>query len=187
MLEIASGSGEHAMFLAPRLGVSSWQPTDPDHEARASIDAWRVSCGASVVLPALALDVTSRPWPNAVTPNVVVCINMIHIAPWSACEALLDSAAELLEADGLLYLYGPYRRGGAHTSPSNEAFDASLRRQHPEWGVRDLDDVAREALARGLDLVDVLEMPANNLSVIFRPALNRSPLSGPTRPAMLDT
>jgi SAM-dependent methyltransferase len=170
VLEIASGTGEHATFLAERLPVASWQPTDPDPESRASIDTWTTHLGAALVLPALALDVT-RPWPTRPTTSaadVIVCINMIHIAPWSACLALLDGAATSLTPTGALYLYGPYRRAGAHTAPSNAAFDASLRARDPAWGIRDLETVTAEAAARSLHLESVVEMPANNLSVIFR-------------------
>lgn len=169
VLEIASGSGEHAAFLAPRLHVASWQPTDPDAASVASIDAWREEGGP--VLPAKELDVHTRPWP--VPPgsvSVVVCINMIHIAPWSACEALMRGAGEVLPPGGVLYLYGPFRRGGAHTAPSNEAFDASLRARDPSWGVRDLERVVDEAAKHGLvlDAEGVTAMPANNLSVVLR-------------------
>ncbi|MBX3218448.1 MAG: DUF938 domain-containing protein [Labilithrix sp.] len=168
VLEIASGSGEHAVYLAPRLDVASWQPTDADAEARRSIDAWRAEARADRVLPALALDVTA-PWPRLpAAPDAIVCANMIHIAPWSACLGLLEGAATILAPAGILYLYGPYRRGGRHTAPSNEAFDASLRSRDPAWGVRDLESVTAEAAARGLGLVDVVEMPAQNLSVVLR-------------------
>jgi len=167
VLEIASGTGEHATFLGERLPVASWQPTDPDAASRASVDAWRKELEAKHVLPALALDVTRRPWP-VTQADVVVCINMIHISPFEACLALLDGARDVLAPGGLLYLYGPYRRGGAHTAPSNEAFDASLRARNPAWGVRDLEVVTGEARARGLELAELVEMPANNLSVILR-------------------
>ncbi|MBX3225367.1 MAG: DUF938 domain-containing protein [Labilithrix sp.] len=167
VLEIASGTGEHAVFLAPRLGVTSWQPSDPDPESRRSIDAWRAEADAERVLPAIELDVTA-PWPAlAATPDVVVCVNMIHISPWASCLALLAGAARALERGGHLYLYGPYRRGGRHTAPSNEAFDASLRSRDPAWGVRDLEEVTAAAAARGFAPPEVVEMPANNLSVVL--------------------
>jgi hypothetical protein len=172
VLEIASGSGEHAIFLAPALAVASWQPSDPAPESRASIDAWRSVADVPRVLPAIELDVTGA-WPDphsgtsAPPPGVIVCINMIHIAPWEACRGLLAGAARVLPEGGVLFLYGPYRRGGRHTAPSNEAFDASLRGRNPAWGVRDLDEVAAEAASSGLDLAEVVEMPANNLSVVF--------------------
>lgn len=169
VLEIASGSGEHAVFLAPRLGVASFQPSDRDPAGRRSTDAWVKYVGVSGVLPAIDLDVTRRPWPKlAATPDVIVCANMIHIAPWAACEALVEGAAALLPEGGILYLYGPYRREGRHTAPSNEEFDASLRSRNPEWGVRDLEAVTELAAERGLTLVEVVPMPANNLSVVVR-------------------
>jgi cyclopropane fatty-acyl-phospholipid synthase-like methyltransferase len=171
VLEIASGSGEHATFLAQALPVASWQPTDPDEPSRTSIDAWTAQLAADRVRPALALDVTQSPsqWP-VTRADVVVCINMIHIAPWEACLGLLDGAAKLLGANGggLLYLYGPYRRDGSHTVPSNAAFDESLRSRNPAWGVRDLESVTDEAAARGFTREAVVEMPANNLSVVLR-------------------
>jgi hypothetical protein len=168
VLEIASGSGEHAVYLSQRLPVASWQPTDPDAASRASIDAWAAHEGADRVRPALALDVTQQPWPVE-HADVVLCINMIHIAPWEACLGLLDGAAKVL-GSGILALYGPYRRGGAHTAPSNAAFDESLRSRNPAWGVRDLEAVVHEAAARGFTLEEVAEMPANNLTVVLRHA-----------------
>jgi SAM-dependent methyltransferase len=170
VLEIASGSGEHAVFLAPALGVAAWQPSDPDEPSRLSIDAWRRHAGATSVRPAIDLDVTKtrRPSLPFEAADVVVCINMIHIAPWAAAEALFDCAAEVLASGGLLYLYGPYKRGGGHTAPSNEAFDESLRSRNPAWGVRDLEAVTAAAETRGLGSFEVAPMPANNLSVLFR-------------------
>lgn len=171
VLEIASGTGEHATFLAERLPVTAWQPTDPDEPSRASVDAWRAQLGTTKVLPARALDVHEDPWPDdARAADVVVCINMIHISPWSATGALFRGAAVALPPGGVLYLYGPYRRGGAHTAPSNEAFDASLRARDPAWGVRDIEAVLDEAARRGLSphpVHAVTEMPANNLSVVL--------------------
>ncbi len=171
VLEIASGTGEHAVFLAPRLEVATWQPSDPDADSRASIDAWRFHENVPSMLPALDLDVLRTPWPGLVaTPDVVTCVNMIHISPWRAALALFDRAAEILGPRGVLYLYGPYRRGGRHTAPSNEAFDASLRARNPEWGVRDLEDVIAAAKDCGFELgagESVVEMPANNLSVVL--------------------
>jgi hypothetical protein len=189
VLEIASGTGEHATFLGERLRVASWQPSDPDATSRASIDAWTAHLDATRVRPAIELDVTRLPWPVS-RADVVACINMIHIAPWRACLALLDGASELLarsaradadadananaaqekpaHARGFLYLYGPYRRAGIPTAPSNESFDQSLRSRDPSWGLRDLETVVAEAKTRGFSLEDVVEMPANNLSVVLR-------------------
>lgn len=170
VLEIASGSGEHAVFFAPRLEVGTWQPTDVDPEARESIDAWRAHERDPRVLAALELDVTKKPWPVR-EADVIVSINMVHISPWRATVAMLEGAAQVLPAGGVLYLYGPYRRAGVSTSDSNEAFDQSLRARNPEWGVRDLEAVRDEALEHGLVVEDVVAMPANNLSVVLRRAV----------------
>jgi len=167
VLEIASGTGEHAVYFAARLPGVTWQPSDPSTDARASIDAWRESASVDNVARALALDVTERPW-SVGRFDAIVCINMIHISPWSSCEALLAEAPDHLAPRGVLYLYGPYKRGGAHTADSNEAFDRSLRARSAEWGVRELEDVVNLAARRGLRLDEVVEMPANNLSVVLR-------------------
>jgi SAM-dependent methyltransferase len=166
-LEVASGSGEHVVHFAGRLPGLAFQPSDPDPAARASIDAWVAASGLANVRPALALDAASRDWPLE-RADAVLCINMIHIAPWRAAEGLVAGAARLLGAGGVLYLYGPYQRGGAHIAPSNEAFDADLRARNPEWGVRDLDDVAALAAGAGFGEPEIVAMPANNLSVVFR-------------------
>lgn len=167
VLEIAAGSGEHACFFAARLPVAEWQPTDPDADSRASIDAWRAHTRLDHVRPALALDVTAEPWPVTRT-DAVVCINMIHISPWAATLGLMRGVTRVLEPGGLLFLYGPYRRFGAHTAPSNETFDASLRARDPSWGVRDLEAVTRVAEDAGLVFEELVAMPANNFSVMFR-------------------
>lgn len=167
VLEIAAGSGEHACFFAERLPVAEWQPTDPDAESRASIDAWRAHSGAGRVAPALELDVTARVWPVS-RADFVLCVNMIHISPWEATFGLLSGSAKLLPTGGVLVLYGPYRRFGAHTASSNADFDASLRARDPRWGVRDLEAVAAEAERAGFALDEVVAMPANNFSVVFR-------------------
>jgi cyclopropane fatty-acyl-phospholipid synthase-like methyltransferase len=167
VLEIASGAGEHAVWLAEHLRGVIWVPSDPDAEARASIDGWRAHTGLANVLPPLALDVSQSPWPLA-RADVVVCLNMIHISPWEATEALIAGASAILARGGVLYTYGPYRRGGAHTAPSNEAFDASLRARNPAWGVRDLEAVESTARAKGFVLEEIVEMPSNNLSLVFR-------------------
>lgn len=174
VLEIASGTGEHAVFLAERLDVRVWQPTDPDAPSRASIDAWRAVASEPVrerLRAAEALDVHAAPWPPfAAGVDLVVCINMIHISPWSSTEALMRGAAGALAPGGLLFLYGPYKREGAHTAPSNAAFDESLRARDPSWGVRDLEAVVAEAGRRGFALhpVDgIVPMPAENLSVVL--------------------
>ncbi len=167
VLEVASGSGEHAIHFAAALPGLMFQPSDPDADARASIDAWVADRGLPNILPALAIDAAATPWPIT-GADAVVCINMIHIAPWSATEGLLRGAAATLTPGAPLLLYGPYRRGGAHTAPSNADFDADLRARNPDWGVRDLEDVATLAAGHGFGPAMVTEMPANNLIVVFR-------------------
>jgi Protein of unknown function (DUF938) len=171
VLEIASGSGEHIVhFAATQSADLQFQPSDPDAGARASIDAWVESSGVTSVLPAIALDAAAKTWPLQ-RADAVVCINMIHIAPWDAAIGLVRGAAEVLPVGGVLFLYGPFRRNGRHTATSNETFDRSLRERDPAWGVRDLEDVVKLALLHGFGQPVVEEMPANNLSVIFnRPA-----------------
>ncbi len=168
VLEIASGSGEHAVHFAQLAGPSLvFQPTDQNADARASIDAWAARVQLSNARPSLPLDAASDDWPVD-RADVVLCINMIHISPWAATLGLMRGAMRVLPPGGLLFLYGPYRRNGAHTADSNEAFDADLRRRNPEWGVRDLEEVARVAAEAGFGQPQIEEMPANNLSVLFR-------------------
>jgi hypothetical protein len=166
VLEIASGTGEHAVHFAAALPDIIWQPTDQDGMALRSIAAWRTSANLPNVLPPLELDVTSPAWP-ADQADAVVCINMIHVSPWRATEGLMAGAARMLATGGVLYLYGPFMEGGRHNAPSNEAFDASLRARDPDWGVRDLDDVCSLAAQHGLDFAERVAMPANNLSVVL--------------------
>ena len=167
VLEIASGTGQHILHFAKALPGLAWQPSDPDPELRESI-ALRVKEQqlANVNRP-INLDVTRLPWPLQ-TADAVVCINMIHVAPWSATLALLEGAKALLPTQHVLFLYGPYRRFGQHTSRSNEQFDSDLRAHDPEWGVRDLEAVSEAAASSGFVLAEVVEMPANNFSVIFK-------------------
>jgi cyclopropane fatty-acyl-phospholipid synthase-like methyltransferase len=167
VLEIASGSGEHAVFFAEALPDLMWQPTDPDPDNRASIRAWIAETGVTNVTAPADLDAAARAWP-VTHADAIVCINMIHISPWAATLGLLAGAGRTLPTAAPLYLYGPYLRHGRHTAPSNEDFDQSLRAQNPEWGVRDLDEVSEAAAHAGLTLAEVIEMPANNLSVVFR-------------------
>ena len=167
VLEIASGTGEHITHFASALGADlQFQPSDPDAAARASIDAWVESTGVRNVLPAIALDAAADPWPIQ-RADAIICINMIHIAPWEAAVGLVRGAAHLLPATGVLYLYGPFRRDGQHTSLSNERFDRGLRMQNPKWGVRDLEKVAELAEDHGFAQPLIEQMPANNLSLIF--------------------
>ena len=168
VLEVASGSGEHVVHFAGAFPQLVFQPSDPSAECCASVDAWAAHEGRTNIRPAARLDVTaSAPWPLA-RADAVLCINMIHIAPWAAAEGLFHGTSALLAPDGLLYLYGPYRRGGAPTSASNEAFDKDLRAQNPAWGVRDVEDVAALAAKQGFAAPLITQMPANNLSLIFR-------------------
>ncbi|MGR3906007.1 DUF938 domain-containing protein [Burkholderia sp. SR8] len=168
VLEIASGTGQHAVHFAQALPALHWQPSDPDAHARRSIAAWVAHAGLPNLVEPLALDVRdASSWPAA-TRDAVVCINMIHISPWASAEALFAGAARVLRPGGVLFLYGPYRREGRHTAPSNEAFDRQLRSRDASWGVRDLEAVVALGLDRGLDCIEVVDMPANNLSVVFR-------------------
>ena len=168
VLEIASGSGEHVAHFARLAGSQIiFQPSDPSAAARASIDAWVTESGLTNICPSLGLDAAADVWPIA-HADVVLCINMIHISPWSATVGLIAGAARVLPPEGLLFLYGPYRRNGRHTAPSNEAFDVDLRRRNREWGVRDLEAVSELAAVHGFAAPAVTEMPANNLSVAFR-------------------
>ena len=167
ILEIASGSGEHALHFAAHFPALSFQPTDPDAAALASIVAWQAEAQLPNLQPPLALDVMADAWPVP-EADAVLCINMIHIAPWKASAALIRGAARVLPRDGILFLYGPFKQGGQHTAPSNAEFDASLRAQDTRWGVRDLEAVAEIASAAGFAVPVVEAMPANNLSVIFR-------------------
>ena len=200
LLEIGSGTGQHALGLSARLPELVWWPSDPDPDQRESIGAWRREGGSNLRAP-LALDAAGRIWPlgviaeeraqrtvdilpptaagpasavgNAGEPSADHCLdalfsaNVIHIAPFEVCEGLLGGAGRHLLPGGLLFLYGPFRRNGAHTASSNADFDASLRARDPRWGVRDLEAVTALAVAQGLTLMEVVEMPANNLVVVF--------------------
>lgn len=169
VLEIASGTGEHAVHFAAALPGLDWQPTDPDAESCRSIAAWRDAAALPNLREPLPLDVTSADWPVEAAA-AVVCINMLHISPWAATEGLMSGAARRLPCDAPLVVYGPFRQHGVPTAPSNEAFDASLRERDPAWGLRAVTAVAAEALRNGLALEDIVPMPANNLSLVFRRA-----------------
>lgn len=167
VLEIASGSGEHAVHFARAMPGVAWQPTDPDDASRASIAAWIAHEGLANVLPPLAIDVRAKDWGVEGPFDAIVAINMIHYSPWASTPALFEGASRLLGKGGIVFLYGPYRRDGRHTAPSNEAFEAWLKARDPSFGVRDLADVGREAGRFGFSLRKAVEMPANNLSLIF--------------------
>ncbi len=173
VLEIASGSGEHAVAFQKRFSKLIWHTSDMDPRHLRSIRAWIHAEHLDQIMPdPINLDVQARPWllPEQLIEQLsaIVCINMIHIAPWRCCEALIQEAAHILPSSGSLILYGPYKRKGVHTSKSNAMFDASLRSQDPSWGVRELEQVEQLAINAGLRLDDVIDMPANNLSLIFK-------------------
>jgi SAM-dependent methyltransferase len=167
VLEVASGTGQHAASFAERFPGLTWQPSDPDPDALASISAWREATGLPNLLDAVTLDAATDGWPLE-RADAILCINMVHISPWAATEGLMRGAAGLLPAGGPLILYGPYRRAGVPTAPSNEAFEASLRARDPRWGLRDLEAVEAEATRNGLRFDRLFEMPANNLILVFR-------------------
>jgi hypothetical protein len=169
LVEIASGSGEHAVHFARLFPGLLWQPTDPDPDALASIRAWRSEAGLPNLLGPLALDAAAEAWPVH-SADAILCVNMVHISPWAATEGLMRGAGRMLAAGSPLVLYGPYRRAGVPTAPSNEAFDESLRARNPEWGLRDIEAVEGEAVRNCLRLERAVEMPANNLTVVFRRA-----------------
>ena len=165
VLEIASGSGEHCAYFAHEMCGHSWQPSDPDPTALASIAAWTQGLG-NVRLP-LMIDAAAPVWPVEAA-DAVLCINMVHISPWEASLGLLAGCARILNKDSALVLYGPYRRHGIPTAPSNEAFDESLRARDPDWGLRQVEDMTAAAEAQGFTLDRLVEMPANNLMLVYR-------------------
>jgi SAM-dependent methyltransferase len=167
VLEIASGSGEHAVHFAGALPGLTFQPSDPSPDAVASIAAWAAESGLGNVRAPLVIDATAPDWPLE-SADAILCINMIHIAPWAAAEGLFRHAGRLLKPGQPLYLYGPYRRPDRPLEPGNAAFDESLRGRDPAWGLRELDAVAGLGAASGFTAPDIVEMPSNNLSVIFR-------------------
>ncbi len=169
VLEIAAGSGQHSVRLAGTLPHLDWTPSDPDAEARASITAWSAQAGLTNLRPPLALDVLDEAgWPEGPF-EAVVCINMIHISPWAATEALMRLAgSRLVRPGGVLALYGPYLEPEVETATSNLAFDASLKARNPVWGLRRREVVVAEAEKRGLDFAERHAMPANNIMLLFR-------------------
>lgn len=167
VLEIGSGTGEHAAFFCDAMPAWTWQPTDASPTALASIEAHRRTADASGLLPPRALDARTTDWP-AGPFDAVFSANVIHIAPWTVCLGLLDGAGRVLGADGLLVLYGPFRFDGAFLADSNAAFDARLRAEDPEWGVRDVAELTREARARGFAEPERIALPANNHLLAFR-------------------
>ena len=167
VLEVASGSGEHAVHFARHFPRLTWQPSDPSADARRSIAAWTAAERLDNVRPPLDLDAAGDAWPID-RADALLCINMIHISPWAATFGLMRGAGNILNPSAPLYLYGPYRRGDRPLEPSNAAFDQDLRRRDPLWGLREVDEVAACAADHGLRFDRLVEMPANNLSLIFR-------------------
>jgi SAM-dependent methyltransferase len=173
-LEVGSGTGQHVVAFARALPRLTWWPSDPSAKHRSSIETWRRDAGLANLMVPVALDASSADWPlgqPGFPPNhplaAIVCINVLHIAPWPVAEGLLAGAARHLQSDGRLILYGPYRVGGVHTAPSNAAFDAALRAEDPRWGVRDTDEIAALAAANRLRIAETVEMPANNLVLVL--------------------
>ena len=169
ILEIASGTGQHAVFFSERLPQLRWQPSDPAADALRSIRTWVSEEARENLLAPIELDVRSKPWPIA-RADAMLCINMIHVSPWEASEALFEGAQRLLSADAPLVTYGPYRVHGEHTAPSNAAFDQSLRSRDPRWGVRDIDELSALATRTGFTLEQSVLMPANNMTLVWRRA-----------------
>jgi SAM-dependent methyltransferase len=172
VLEIASGTGQHAVHFGAALPGLTWQPSEPDPARRAIVAARVAQSGLANVRAPLALDAALGPWPVATPVDAVLAVNLIHIAPWTVAEALVAGARRHLGPDGagLLIVYGPYREGGEHTAPSNATFDASLRAENPAWGVRDLEAVAALAARHGFGPPEIVRMPANNVTLVFRGA-----------------
>ena len=166
VLEVAAGSGEHAIWFARHLRPLIWQPSDPDPACRRSMEAHAAAAGIATLAAPLDLDAAGPNWPIE-RADAVVCINMTHITPWEATEGLIAGAARILPPGGVLYLYGPYLRAGHHTAPTNADFDASLRTRNPDWGLREVEAMVEAAAPHGLVPSEVVDMPANNLSLIF--------------------
>ena len=174
LLEIASGTGQHAVHCAAGLPGWQWQPSDPDPDALSAIAAWSAGWPSPGLQPGLQLDVLAEPWPAALTDagqrwDAIFCANLLHIAPWACCGALMRGAARLLAPGGQLITYGPYQVRGEPVEPGNQAFDADLRARNPGWGLRWLHDIAEQASAAGLQLTQRLALPANNQILVFKP------------------
>ncbi len=184
VLEIGSGPGQHVAAFAAAMPALDWWPSDPDPRHLASIEAWREEAGCANLKPAVCLDASAQAWPvgRPGEPSesdlaAILCINVVHIAPWHVAKGVLRAASRLLSKEGLLVLYGPYSRGGRHTAPSNAAFDAALRAQNPDSGVRDLADMATLAGTHGLEIAETIDMPSNNFCLVLRR------VRSPSRPA----
>lgn len=174
VVEAGSGTGQHVVDFARHTPEIIWWPSDLNEQHLKSINAWRAHAGLANVRPPLRIDLSDPAWCPAMHDGsgpakllAVFCANVIHIAPWRVAEGLFAGAARYLRADGRLFLYGPFKRGGKHTAVSNAVFDSSLRDRNPEWGVRDIDDLNKLAANVGLELIEIAEMPANNLILVF--------------------
>jgi Protein of unknown function (DUF938) len=174
VVEAGSGTGQHVVDFARHIPEIIWWPSDLNEQHLTSISAWRAHAGLANIRPPLRIDLSDPEWcaemHNGRGPTdllAVFCANVIHIAPWRVAEGLFAGAGRYLQTAGRLFLYGPFKRGGKHTAPSNAAFDNSLRDQNPEWGVRDIGDLENLAASAGLKLVEIVEMPANNLTLAF--------------------
>jgi SAM-dependent methyltransferase len=173
VLEIGSGTGQHAVAFAREFPDLIWWPTDPNPRHRRSIDAWRAASGLPNIMPAIDLDASADDWrpdhpelPRVLT--AMLCINVLHISPWAVTQQLMHAAGAMLRTDGVVLIYGPFARDGDFMSPGNVAFDAALRANDPAWGVRDVTEVEKVARGEGLVLEKVAAMPANNVSLVFR-------------------
>jgi cyclopropane fatty-acyl-phospholipid synthase-like methyltransferase len=169
VLEIASGTGQHAVYFQAALPATKWQPSDPNPDCRESIAAW-AERKKSKILPPLSIDVEAESWSLAEDQifDAIVCINMIHTTPRSCTDGLIKHASKLLPKDGLLFFYGPFKRSGQHISEPNRLFDEDLRRRNSDWGIADVEIIISGAERQGLALSEIVEMPQNNLSVIFK-------------------
>jgi SAM-dependent methyltransferase len=166
VLEVGSGTGQHAAYLAPRFPALTWQPSDPNPEMRRSIAAWAKQAAAPNLRPPIDLDARAATWPIG-KAAAIICVNMIHISPWAATAGLMKGAVRLLGPDSILYLYGPYRAGGTRTAASNAAFDKSLKARNPQWGLRQVEEVKKAASKNGLQFIETVNMPNNNLSLVL--------------------
>ncbi len=172
VLEIGCGTGEHAVCFGAAMPTLTWLPTDPDPASRASTASWIGFRGLNNVLTPIDVDASSPVWGvEKLAPfDAIISINMIHIAPWAATVGLFSGAGRLLRGGGLLCLYGPFMHNGAYNAPSNATFDQSLKARNPAWGLREIADLERAALASGLGLGETFQMPANNMLLVFRRA-----------------
>jgi len=175
VFEAGSGTGQHVVAFARQFPEIIWWPSDLNENHLLSIEAWRVHAQLPNIRPPRQIDITSSSWGEQMRGEggasdllAIFCANVIHIAPWRVAEGLFAGARQCLRRDGMFFLYGPFKRKGKHTAESNEAFDASLRRGNPEWGVRDVEVVEKLAAANDLSLIEIAEMPANNITLVFR-------------------